>query len=68
MSRREASPARNSASSANIARINETTGDYLGNDRFDLNEDFWTRDYLKPEIQAALAAGSERPSSPPRSF
>jgi len=44
----------------NIAKIDETTGDYIGSDHFDVSEDFWHRDYLNPGVQSALEVGSEQ--------
>jgi len=44
----------------NIAKIDETTGDYIGSDHFDVSEDFWHRDYLNPGVQRALEFGSEQ--------
>jgi hypothetical protein len=44
----------------NIAGMDEVTGDYIGQERFDISEDFWTRDYQTPEVRAALAGSFEQ--------
>jgi hypothetical protein len=42
----------------NIQGINPQTGAYEGTtDTWDVSEDFWNRDYLKPDVAQALAQG-----------
>lgn len=44
----------------NIDGIDADTGEYIVQERFDVSEDFWNRDYKNPEVRAALAEFMEQ--------